>query len=133
MTQLPPEVYPVAVYSSTQRATPDRIRVQATETSLVLIVDGLMIGVGRDEDDTHLHAAINTAMAISQSAERFGAQLRAELERRARLREAEPVHAAMRAAYAADRGDPLADELAHPVAPVPAFSAVAPGELVPDV
>src|SRR5690606_10260449 len=94
----PREAYPVAVYSSDTRAALESIRVESTADSVMLWICGLMIGASRGMDDTHLEAAQETAWAISQAAERFGAQIRAELEKRQAAREAESSAAAMRAA-----------------------------------
>lgn len=98
MVNLPADAFPVAVYSDDRRATPDRFRVESSESAFILWLCGLHVGVSRTADDTHLQAAIATAYAISQAAERFGALVRDELERRQRAREAEPSAAAMRAA-----------------------------------
>lgn len=109
MTQLPPEAYPYAVYSSNRRATPDQMRVESTETSICMWIDGLMIGVSRTESDTRLQGALNTSLHLSQAAERFGSLVRAELERRERTRQSEPIEAAMRAAaHATHPADALA-------------------------
>lgn len=98
MTQIPADAYPVAIYSSDQRATPDQFRAESSENALILWLCGGMVGVSRTADDSHLNAALDSAYAASQAAERFGALVRDELERRQRARQAEPAAAAMRAA-----------------------------------
>ncbi|MEV0968483.1 hypothetical protein [Microtetraspora glauca] len=98
MSEIPAEAYPVAVYSAHKHTTPDAVRTEATETAICMWIDGLMIGVPLNADDTRLNAAINTAYTISQNSERFAALVRAELERRDRVRKAEPTAAALRAA-----------------------------------
>lgn len=108
MTQLPPEAYPVAVHSSDMRATPDQFRAEASETAIILWMCGGMIGVARTADDTQLQAALASAYAASQAAERFGAQVREELGRRERARQAEPAAAALRAAEHAHPAPPAA-------------------------
>ncbi|MGW3346769.1 hypothetical protein ACWDA3_25950 [Nonomuraea rubra] len=101
MTQIPAEAFPVAVFSGERRATPDQFKVESSETAIILWLCGEMIGVSRTADDTNLQAALTAAFAVSQSAERYGALIRDELERRQRARVAEPTAAAMRAAQAA--------------------------------
>jgi hypothetical protein len=102
----PADAYPRAVYASDRHITPDTIRVEASKDALMLWVSGLMAGVPRDADDTRLQAALHLAWHLRQTAERFGAMVRAELEQRQRERTAEPIAAAMRAAN--HRPDPAA-------------------------
>lgn len=113
---LPPEVYPVAVYSCDRRATPGQVRVESSEAAILLWIDGLMIGVSRTADDTHLDAAMDTAYSISQASERFASLVRSERERRDRAREAEPAAAAMRAA---EHAHPVAEPAGPVVPPMP--------------
>ncbi|GIH69477.1 hypothetical protein [Sphaerimonospora thailandensis] len=98
MSQIPAEAYPVAVYSGHRHATPDTIRVEVAESTVLLWIDGLMIGTPLDADDTRLRAAIDTAYATSQACERYAAIVRAELERRDRERATAPAEAALLAA-----------------------------------
>lgn len=95
--QLPPQAYPVASYAENRPATPDMVRADATETAFMLWICGLMIGTSRDADDTKLRAGVDLSHRISQAAQRFGAEQRAELERRERDRQAELSQAATRA------------------------------------
>ncbi|MEV4059696.1 hypothetical protein [Nonomuraea dietziae] len=97
MTQPPPEAFPVAIYSGNRYATPETVRVEASEHALLLWIDGLCISVATDADDSRLQAAITTAFTITQSAEHFASVIRAELLRRERSRQAEPGEAARRA------------------------------------
>ncbi|MGW6498504.1 hypothetical protein, partial [Nonomuraea angiospora] len=107
---LPAEAYPVGVYAADRHVTPDMIRVEGSETALILWVAGLMVGVPRDADDTRLQASLHLAWHLRTMAERFGAMVRAELEQRTRARAAEPIAAAMRAAQAAAPAGPPAGE-----------------------
>jgi len=100
---IPDEAYPAAVYSGDAHITPATIRVDASETAFVLWIAQLMIGVSRTADDTRLQAALQVSEAISQSAERLGAYVRAELERRERERAADPTTLALRALQAISR------------------------------
>jgi hypothetical protein len=98
MTQLPAEAYPVAIWSANRHLTPGQVRVEVTDRSLCLWLDGLMIGVSLDADDTKLQAALNAAYHVAHAAEQYGALIRKELDQRQGERQAEPSAAAMRAA-----------------------------------
>ncbi|MDH2425738.1 hypothetical protein [Sphaerisporangium sp. TRM90804] len=100
---LPAEAFPLAIYSADRHATPDTVHAQESEQALMLWISGLMLSTPRSADDTRLHAAIDMSRAIARAAERHGAQLRAELERRDRERQADKAEAAVRAAEAARR------------------------------
>lgn len=76
MTVLPAEAYPLAVYGEDHYLTPDRIRVETTETSVQLWIGGLMIGRALTSDDTMVKAAIDIGYLVSQAAGRFSAHLR---------------------------------------------------------
>ncbi|MGP3917640.1 hypothetical protein [Nonomuraea sp. 10N515B] len=120
----PAESYPRAVYAADRHITPDTVSVEASETTLILWLAGIMVGVPRDADDTRLQASLHLAWHLSQTAERFGALVRAELEQRQRERTAAPIAAAMRAASharlapsapaAPATGDVLAQQAAPP-------------------
>ncbi|MFB4273069.1 hypothetical protein [Nonomuraea sp. GTA35] len=128
---LPADAFPVGVYAAERHMTPDAIKVEASEAALILWVAGLMVGVPRDADDTRLQATLHLAWHLSQSAERFGAMVRAELEERARARTAESMAAAMRAA-SHDHPDPAcpaaAEEPIHPVSASPAGERATAGD-----
>ncbi|GIH76168.1 hypothetical protein [Planobispora longispora] len=93
----PADAYPPALYSASQHTTPDTIRVESTEDAIIVWLTGLMIGVPRTADDTRLHAALDSAWRMGQALERYGSEIRAELERRERERAAEVLAAAARA------------------------------------
>ncbi|MGI5286595.1 hypothetical protein ACQEVF_25105 [Nonomuraea polychroma] len=120
----PAEAYPRGVYAADQHVTPDTVYAASSETSLMLWVAGLNVGVARDADDTRLQAAMHLAWHVGQMAERYGSMVRAELEQRHRERAAEPIAAAARAAHhgrPAPATAPAAGEvLPPPPAPTPA-------------
>lgn len=96
---LPVEAYPIASYGEARHTTPDAIRNDSTENAHLLYISGLIIGTPRGADDTRLRAGIDISRRISQAAERYGSELRAELERRERERQAELAAAAERTTH----------------------------------
>ncbi|MDF5758570.1 hypothetical protein [Spongiactinospora sp. TRM90649] len=90
--------HPVLVYAADRHASPDDMRVEVTDTTIMLWIGGAMIGVNRLGDDTQLRAALNTAWSISTNAQRFAALLNEELHRRDETRCDAPAQAAMQAA-----------------------------------
>ncbi|RCG21945.1 hypothetical protein DQ384_36410 [Sphaerisporangium album] len=99
---LPIDAFPRAVFASDQRAVPEAIGVDQGEHTITLRAAGLMLSTPRQADDTRILGSIEAARLISQAAERYGALLRAELERRQREQQAELAHVS-------ERGHPYPD------------------------
>ncbi|MFI9558825.1 hypothetical protein [Nonomuraea endophytica] len=118
MTQPPAEAYPIAIYSSNDHITPDKIRCESSKTAWVLWIDGLCLTVPPDADDTRLIAAEHVALTIADRAQRHAQTIRAELDRRATERRHEVGIAQVLAA--AERRPPAGPgPRIEPVAPVP--------------
>ncbi len=88
MHELPDSAYPSASYADGRHLTPRVIFATSTELAHLLYIGGQIIGTPRTADDTRLSAAIEMTQALSAASERHGAELRAELERRERDRQA---------------------------------------------
>ncbi|WP_433445686.1 hypothetical protein [Nonomuraea sp. CA-141351] len=117
MTQPPADAYPVAVHAADRRVTPDSVRLESTPEALMLWIGDTMISVPLNGDDTKLQAALNLAWHTREVVERFGAQVRAQLDDRARARANEATAAAIRAV----------ENPARPYVPAAAEDAPAPG------
>jgi hypothetical protein len=92
--ELPDSAFHTSSYADGRHLTPRTIFATSTELAHLLYIGGQIIGTPHVADDARLRAGIVMSHALSEAAQRYGANLRAELELRERDRQALTAHAA---------------------------------------